>query len=86
MSLQNRVNPGSNNKSGSDSDARQITQVIMCPSITPSFRRPRPAHQVIKQDHQNVMKNKANPIFTAELKVSGLSDANGHRANVILQH
>lgn len=84
MSLQNRVNPGSNNKSGSDSDARQITQVIICPSITPSFCRP--AHQVIKQDHQNVMKNKANPIFTAELKVSGLSDANVHLTNVILQH
>lgn len=32
------------------------------------------------------MKNKPNPISTGELKVSGLSDANVHIANVILQH
>lgn len=32
------------------------------------------------------MKNKPNSIFTGELKVSGMSDANVYIPNVILQH
>lgn len=74
MSMQNGVNPSSNNESCTDSDvgSQMVKEVITCLFIIPS------TYRVIRQSHQTwwITGEQAKPISIGQLKRAGNSDGN----------
>lgn len=83
MSMQNGVNPSSNNESCTDSDvgSQMVKEVITCLFIIPS------TYRVIRQSHQTwwITGEQAKPISIGQLKRAGNSDGNLCFSNVTHQ-